>query len=149
MQAAVASSAIPGIFEPVRIGERDFVDPGGFSNQPLHTAIAAGADAALVVLLSPSGEPRSAGKVWSLIDLGGRLLEIANWRDLQVELRSMPPEWTAEGHPARVCVVEPRGSLPGGVMDFGPTHADALIRRGEEDAWDALQRAGWVAATKV
>ena len=146
VRAAVASSAIPGIFEPVPVGGRDFVDPGGFSNQPLHAAIAAGADAAIVVLLAPSGGPRPSGRAKSLFELGGRLLEIANWRDLQVELRSLPPEWTADGRPARVCVVEPRAPLPGGVLDFGPDRAQDLIRRGEEDAWVALARAGWVAA---
>src|SRR5262249_59131428 len=60
VSAAVASSAIPGIFEPVRIEGRDFVDPGGFSNQPLHAAIVGGADAAIIVLLAPSGGPPPA-----------------------------------------------------------------------------------------
>ena len=150
--AAVASSAIPGIFEPVRIGERDFVDPGGFSNQPLHAAIAAGADAAIIVLLAPSGGPPPNRPARNLLELGGRLLEIANWRDLQVELRSLPPEWTSVKGPAqaaRVCVVEPQGPLPGGVMDFAPAHSAELVRRGEEDAWGALERAGWLAAAPV
>ena len=149
MRAAVASSAIPGIFEPVRIGDRDFVDPGGFSNQPLHAAIAAGADAAIIVLLSPSEGPPPARKALNLIELGGRLLEIANWRDLQGELRSLPPEWMGNAAPARVCVVEPRQPLPGGVMDFGPARAAELIRRGEADAWAALERAGWLPAAEV
>ena len=149
VRAAVASSAMPGIFEPVRIGERDFVDPGGFSNQPLHAAIAAGADATIIVLLAPSSGPPPDRPARNLIELGGRLLEIANWRDLQVELRSLPPEWARTGTPARVCVVEPREPLPGGVMDFGPARAAELIRRGEEDAWGALERAGWLSAAKV
>jgi len=149
VRAAVASSAMPGIFEPVRIGERDFVDPGGFSNQPLHAAIAGGADAAIVVLLAPSGGPRPAPPARNLFELGGRLLEIANWRDLQVELRTLPPEWTAGTPPTRVCVVEPPEPLPGGVMDFTPGRAADLIQRGEADAWVALERAGWLSAPKV
>jgi hypothetical protein len=147
VRAAVASSAMPGIFEPVRIGERDFVDPGGFSNQPLHAAIAGGADAAIIVLLAPSGGPRPAPPARNLFELGGRLLEIANWRDLQV--RSLPPEWTAGTPPTRVCVVEPPEPLPGGVMDFTPGRAADLIQRGEADAWAALERAGWLSAPKV
>ena len=143
--AAVASSAIPGVFEPVRIGGRDFVDPGGFSNQPLRATMAAGADAVIVVLLAPSAGPRPDSKPLNLIDLGGRLVEIANWRDLQAELRSLPPEWTGEAKPSRTCVVEPPEPLPGGVMDFSPERAAELIRRGEEDAWAALERAGWLA----
>ena len=148
VQAAVASSAMPGIFEPVRIGERDFIDPGGFSNQPLHAAIAAGSDAAIVVLLAPGGGEPPSRQVWSLREIGGRLLEIANWRDLQTELRSLPPEWTRDALPARVCVIEPREPLPGGVLDFGPQRSADLIRRGEEDAWGALERAGWLHAAR-
>jgi predicted acylesterase/phospholipase RssA len=80
MEAALASSAIPGIFEPVRIRGREFVDPGGFANQPLHVALAAEADAVLVVLLSPSGRPSTTAPPESLFGLAGRLLEVARGR---------------------------------------------------------------------
>ncbi len=90
VQAALASSAIPGVFEPVRIRGRHFVDPGGFANQPLHVALAAEADAVLVVLMLPSGRPSAASPPGSLFALGSRLLEVANWRDMQVELRNLP-----------------------------------------------------------
>jgi predicted acylesterase/phospholipase RssA len=144
LQAALASSAIPGIFEPVRIRGRDFVDPGGFANQPLHVALAADADAVLVVLLSPSGRPSPAPPPASLFALAGRLLELANWRDLQAELRNLPAGWSRTERPARVCVVEPDSTLPGGVLGFDPALAAGLIERGEEDAWLALERAGWL-----
>lgn len=146
VRAALASSAIPGVFEPERIGGRDFVDPVGFANQPLHVALAAEADAAIVVLLSPSGRPSPAPPPPSLFALGSRLVEIANWRDMQAELRSLPEGWSRDGNPARVCVVEPDSTLPGGVLGFDAEHAAALIRRGEEDGWAALERAGWLAA---
>ena len=146
VQAALASSAIPGVFEPVRLRGRDFVDPGGFANQPLHVALAAEADAVLVVLMSPSGRPSSAPPPGSLFALGSRLLEVANWRDMQAELRNLPAGWSREGDPARACVVEPDATLPGGVLGFDPVNAAALIERGEEDAWRALERAGWLAA---
>jgi len=144
LQAVLASSAIPGVFEPVRIRGRDFVDAGGFANQPLHVALAADADAALVVLMSPSGPPSPSPSPASLFALGSRLLEVANWRDMQAELRSLPPGWSREGDPARVCVVEPDTTLPGGVLGFDPVNAAALIERGEKDAWEALDRAGWL-----
>jgi predicted acylesterase/phospholipase RssA len=145
LEAVLASSAIPGVFEPVRIRGRDFVDAGGFANQPLHVALAADADAALVVLMSPSGPPTPGVPPASLFALGSRLLEVANWRDMQAELRSLPAGWSREGDPARMCVVEPDTSLPGGVLGFDPKNAAALIERGEEDAWEALERAGWLA----
>ena len=145
--AAVASSAIPGIFEPERLAGRDFVDAGGFSNQPLHIALAADADAVLVVLLSPSHSPTAAPLALDMAALAGRLLEVANWRDLQAELRSLPPGWDRVGNPARVCVVEPDRPLPGTVLGFDPEQAAGLITLGERDAWQALERAGWLAAS--
>ncbi len=146
ISAAVASSAIPGVFEPERIDGRDFVDGGGFSNQPMHVAIANDADAILVVLLSPSLSPAAAPPPADMVELAGRLLELANWRDLQTELRSLPAEWKArrDGDPARICVVEPERPLPGTVLGFDPTQAAMLIQLGEQDAWRALDRAGWL-----
>lgn len=143
--AAVASSAIPGVFQPERVAGRDFVDAGGFSNQPLHVAIAHGADAVLVVLLSPSDSPSSAPAPADVVALGARLLELANWRDLQTELRHLPEGWSRAGRPARVCVIEPPVPLPASLLTFDPVRAGELVELGERDAWAALERAGWLA----
>ncbi len=144
IEAAVASSAIPVVFEPVRIQGREFVDAGLFSNQPLHAAIAAGADALLLVLVSPSAAPVPSGQGPNLLEVGARLLDVANWRDLQTELRQLPSEWSAAGPPSPVCVVEPAAPLPGTQLGFEPAIAEELMQRGEADAWTALERAGWV-----
>jgi len=144
--AAVASSAIPGIFQPERIGGRDFVDAGGFANQPLRVALAHGADALIVVLLGPSREPEQETPPADVVALGGRLLQLANWRNLQAELRHLPADWSRHGAPARVCVVEPRGALAASPLAFDPERAAKLIELGERDAWDALARAGWLDA---
>jgi predicted acylesterase/phospholipase RssA len=142
--AVVASSAIPGVFQPETVAGRLCVDAGGFSNQPMHVAIAAGADAVLVVLLSPSDAPTGAPP-GDMISLGGRLLELMNWRDLQTELRNLPAGWSREGSPARMCVVEPREPLPATWLGFDPARAAELIAFGERDAREALRRAGWLA----
>lgn len=144
ISAAVASSAIPGLFEPETIDGREFVDGGGFSNQPLHVAIANDADAILVVLLAPSDSPARGDPPADLFQLAGRLLELANWRDLQTELRSLPEGWNRRGDPARVCVVEPERPLPGSVLGFDPGQAEMLIELGARDAWRALEHAGWL-----
>lgn len=146
VDAVVASSAIPGVFQPEIVAGRTCVDAGGFSNQPLHVAIAAGADALLVVLLSPSESPVPAAPPGDLVSLGGRLLELMNRRDLQTELRNLPPGWSREGSPARMCVVEPREPLPATWLAFDPARAGELIALGERDARDALVRAGWITA---
>jgi len=144
VSAAVASSAIPGIFQPERVRDRDFVDAGGFANQPLHVAIARDSDAVLVVLLAPSGLPAQTPPPEDVVALGGRLLELANWRDLQTELRHLPPGWSRDGSPARVVVVEPPSRLPALPLAFEPESAALLISLGERDAWAALDRAGWL-----
>lgn len=162
IEAAVASSAVPAVFEPVKIGDREFVDGGVFSNQPLHAALADGADAILVVLVSPSSGPPKTSRDPHLLELAGRLLEIANWRNLQTELRALPAGWTRQppvasaetssthvaapgAGPVRVCVVEPQGPLPGGLYEFSALHIAELKRRGARDAWNALEAAGWLA----
>jgi len=145
LDAAVASSAIPGVFQPERVLGRDCVDPAGFSNQPLHVALAAGVDAMLIVLLSPSEATLAAPLPADVGSLGGRLLELLNWRGLQHELRHLPHGWSRKGAPARVCVVEPRQPLPAAWLVFDPKLADDLIALGERDAREALARAGWIA----
>jgi hypothetical protein len=81
-----------------------------------------------------------------VVALGGRLLELANWRDLQTELRHLPPGWSREGTPARVCVVEPTEPLPTSPLEFDPARAAVLIETGRRDARAALERAGWIEA---
>jgi len=144
ISAAVASSAIPGIFQPERVAGRDFVDAGGFTNQPLHVAIARGVDAVMVVLLSPSRPPDAASTPDDVVALGSRLLELANWRDLQTELRHLPAGWSREGSPARMCVVEPPAPLPTSPLQFDPVRSAELIELGRRDAREALERAGWL-----
>jgi predicted acylesterase/phospholipase RssA len=144
ISAAIASSAIPGIFQPERVGGREFVDAGGFTNQPLHVAIAHDVDAVLVVLLSPSRPSDLASPPADVVALGSRLLELANWRDLQTELRHLPPGWSRDGSPARVCAVEPPATLPTSPLQFDPARAAELIEAGRRDAWAALERAGWL-----
>ena len=144
VKAATASSSIPILFRPVSIDGRDFVDAGLFSSGALHAAIADQADAILVVLMSPAMLQRGERAERHLLEVGGWLLELGNWRDLRAELLRLPPQWRREGDPAPLCVVEPTEPLPGGMLRFDPRESRALIARGEADARAALERAGWV-----
>jgi predicted acylesterase/phospholipase RssA len=144
------------VFEPVKLAGEELVDGGVFSNQPLHAALADDADAIVVVLVSPSSGPPHAGHEPHLLELGGRLFEIANWRNLQTELRALPLGWSrgprsgaAAGSevPARVCVVEPEETLPGGMYGFSEANSAELMRLGARDAWRALEAGGWLAPT--
>jgi predicted acylesterase/phospholipase RssA len=145
IDAAIASSAIPLLFQPVRIAGRDYVDAGMFSSRVLHAVLADGADAILVVLMTPAEWRLEERGQTHLLEVGARLLELGNWRDLRGELLTLPASWSRSGDPARVCAVEPAEELPGGLLEFHPHTAQALIERGMEDTWRALERAGWLA----
>ena len=57
--AVRASSAVPAVFQPVRIGEREYVDGGLSAPVPVHHARAMGADLVIAVDISaiPEGNP--------------------------------------------------------------------------------------------
>ena len=61
-----ASSSVPGVFQPVRIGGREFVDGGLVSPVPAKVARDMGAD--LVIAVDISSKPKNA-KVSSMIDV--------------------------------------------------------------------------------
>lgn len=145
MDAAVASSAIPLFFEPASVRGHEYIDAVALSTHPLRAALYADADAALVVVVAPSGAPPAGKTPKTLVELWGRYLDIANWRDLQHELRGLPADWHAPATPRRLCVVEPDAPLPGGVLAYSPLNAEGLMDRGEADGWRALDRAGWLA----
>jgi predicted acylesterase/phospholipase RssA len=151
MLAAIASSAIPLAFEPVRIGKREFVDAGQFSNQPLDAAVAAGADAIVVVLTAPSTGSITASRDSNMIELGARLLEVASWRQLNIQLESPSAESLRHGHrgfPA-VVVVEPETALPGSLLGFDSRLTDQVLKRGQADALRVLENAGWLDPSAV
>jgi hypothetical protein len=79
------------------------------------------------------------------MDVWGRYLDLANWRDLQQELHALPGSWCGGEKPIPLCMVEPETPLSGGVLAYSPRVASKLIRRGEQDALRALDHAGWLA----
>lgn len=144
LEAAIASSAIPVLFEPARIGGRDFVDAVAFSMHPLRAAIYDDADAAVVIVVAPSGAPPAPRPPRNPFEVWGRYLDLANWRDLQQELLALPGSWHGKEPPHALCLVEPETALPGGTLAYSPRSAARLIRRGEQDALRALDLAGWL-----
>jgi hypothetical protein len=146
LEAAIASSAIPVLFEPARVAGRDFVDCVAFSMHPLRAALYDDADAAIIIVVAPSGAPPALRPAKNPMDVWGRYLNLANWRDLQQELLSLPGAWRVGEKPLPLCIVEPEAPLPGGVLAYSPRIASKLIRRGELDALRALDHAGWLAS---
>ena len=145
IEAAVASSALPLVFEPVEFRGERYVDGALFTNHALRAAIAAGAEAAVVVMLStPDQAPRD--DLSNLFSVGQRLLEVGDLRDSLRELAHLPPNWRSQEAPRRLCVVRPVRPLEAGVLGFDPQRHRRLIERGRSEAWRALEHAGWIQA---
>ncbi len=130
IDAALASSAIPGVFPPVAINGRPAVDGGVANNTPISHAIARGCERIYVL---PTGVSRRLaappkGAIGMFVQAAALLLhqrlryEIEALRD-QAELIVLPPPW-------------PLDVLP---TDF--SRADELITRARDDARKALDSA--------
>lgn len=81
-QAIAASSAIPGFFEPYRVGERDYVDGGVGYTGHADLGVERGAEAVVVVnplvplTEDPNGEPKPGLKargLYSILEQAGRI----------------------------------------------------------------------------
>ncbi len=98
-EPVLASSSIPGVYPPVRIGDRWLVDGGLLDPVPAAAAAALGADVILGVKLSGAGVaapwPRAPGIVETVLRaselMHGRLAEIAAARSTLV----IEPAWPA------------------------------------------------------
>jgi NTE family protein len=98
VEAVLASAAIPAVFPPVRLDDRDLVDGGVADNAAISHAVALGAD---VVYVLPTGyacalsaPPKSAlGAALQALTLlieQRLILEVAHYAEL-VDIRVLPP----------------------------------------------------------
>ncbi|MFT3763372.1 MAG: patatin-like phospholipase family protein [Pseudoxanthomonas sp.] len=67
-QAVRASSSVPGVFEPVRIGERNYVDGGVVSPVPVDAARQLGADVVIAVDISTKASGVTPGSMAGIVN---------------------------------------------------------------------------------
>jgi NTE family protein len=98
VDAVTASAAIPGVFPPVRVGQRVLMDGGVANNTPISHAISLGADTIWVL---PTGyacdlakPPRSALgmllQAATLLMQGRLMIDVEHYQD-HVDLQIIPP----------------------------------------------------------
>jgi len=120
--AVRASSSVPGVFQPVRIGGREFVDGGLVSPVPAKVARDMGAD--LVIAVDISSKPKNA-KVSSMIDVLLQTFTIMSTTVAQYELGQ-----------ADVVIRPDVGSIGG--TDFQSKHL--AILEGEKAAAEKMEQ---------
>lgn len=147
----LASSAIPLLFRPGRVGEIDWWDGGLVANTPLAPALAHGADRVVVVTTStlerPAPPPRHPGEaIELLVDTVMRSsLEADLARARAVNLACRMGEAEPGAHPAEFCVIGPEGlELGGDGLRFERGAASGMAELGRERARPLLEE--WLAA---
>jgi len=120
--AVRASSSVPGVFQPVRIGGREFVDGGLVSPVPAKVARDMGAD--FVIAVDISSKPKNA-KVSSMIDVLLQTFTIMSTTVAQYELGQ-----------ADVVIRPDVGSIGG--TDFQSKHL--AILEGEKAAAEKMEQ---------
>jgi predicted acylesterase/phospholipase RssA len=148
MPAILASSAIPGIFPPVRIGEEIYVDGGALDNCSLDTALRAGARRLFVVDVGFNGGAEKPLQAADLFPQGGRLTRRATSLPVGVVLERTSQAMNRY-HLERALERVPRGvethvmrlstHARGSSMGFGA--AEEWIEEGYEQACAYLRRA--------
>ncbi len=89
--AVRASSAVPAVFQPVRIGNRDYVDGGLVSPVPVRYAREMGADLVIAVDISSPPDPNSIGDAYHLLmqtfSIMGRSINRWELKDADIVIR--------------------------------------------------------------
>lgn len=144
----LASSAIPLLFEPARVGGQDFWDGGVVANTPLAPALAFEPDVAIVV--QTSTQPRPAPPPASLGDAVGLLLDTLIGYSLKADLEHArtvnqlcaagPAAPEEVRRPVQLLVISPAGVDLGGSLDFSQERAESRIAAGRELATREVER---------
>ncbi|MCA6216331.1 patatin-like phospholipase family protein [Ideonella sp. B7] len=89
--AVRASSAVPAVFQPVRIGSREYVDGGLVSPVPVRYAREMGADLVIAVDISSPPDPNSIGDAFHLLmqtfSIMGRSINRWELKDADIVIR--------------------------------------------------------------
>ena len=130
-ECIVASAAIPGLFPPVRLGERTLVDGAVANNTPIATAIALGARRVIVL---PTGFSCSIPRPpQHPIALALHIVSLLLARQLASEASRLSDQ-------AEIVIVPPPCPMPVSSYDFG--RSAELIDRAAESTRDWLARGG-------
>ena len=125
-EAMRASMAIPGVFTPIRMGDKILVDGGLRNNFPADIAREMGAD--FIIGVTVQGEEKTADDLTSGMDILGQIVDVncKNKYDDNLAITDVPIRVNTTGYSA---------------ASFSAAAIDTLIRRGEEEAmrhWDEL-----------
>lgn len=118
-QALRASMSIPGVFSPVRMGDRVLVDGGLRNNYPADIARQMGAD--IIIGVTVQGDTLAADDITNALDVFMQVIDVncKNKYNANIALSDLVMHVDVSGYSA---------------ASFTPSSIDTLLRRGEEEA---------------
>lgn len=131
--ALLASSATPGIFPPVRVGEDVFIDGGVSDNMPLFELAREGCGIIYAVNAGYAGELKRPPKNFLENIIDAR--DIAQYQTTRYEaelIKSLYPD-------VKIIPIEPRAGLKLSPYDFTPEKAEAAIEESYEHSMQILK----------
>jgi NTE family protein len=120
--ALLGSTAIPGLFPPVRIGDRDYSDGGIVDNVPIALAVRDGYRRILAIGLMAGAELRDSPSSWT--EVIARTLQLS----LHQRLLSDFERLRTRAKIAIICPITP----PDAAWEMSPAHVRLLIRRSHQ-----------------
>lgn len=130
--ALLASTAIPGVFAPLRIGGRDYSDGGIVDNVPIATAFREGHRRILAIGLMAVAKPRATPSSWT--EMVARSLQLG----LHHRLLSDFERLRTEARIVIICPIMPTDSA----WRMGQSHVRSLIERAHDATARLLDRNG-------
>jgi NTE family protein len=131
VDAILASSAVPGVLPPVRIGAEHYIDGGVVNSIPVARAIACGADEIYVLQVGRLERPlRAPRRPWEVAMVA---FEVARRHRFQSDMQNLPPG-------VRVHVL-PTGGTAAPTFDDIPAQLRARLPTRVGDQIDAAYRA--------
>jgi len=108
--AVRASSAVPAVFQPVRIGTREYVDGGLVSPVPVRFARQMGAEMVIAVDISSPPDGNATGDLMKMLlqtfAIMGRSINLLELRDADVVLRPTLPGVSSADFAARLKAIQ-------------------------------------------
>lgn len=132
LPALLASTAIPGLYPPVRVHGRDCSDGGVVDNVPISTAVREGYRNVLAIGLMAGAQLRETPASWA--ELIARTLQLSLHQRLLSDFERLKSQ-------ARIAVICPITS-PAAAWDMDKAHVQELIERSREATAALLARTG-------
>jgi NTE family protein len=131
VDALLASSAIPGVFAPVKIGDHYLIDGGVTNNTPISVAIAKGADRVIVFPTGMSCGLKIPPK--GVVEMALQTLNLAVSHRLKFDMEKY-------GNSAEIIVLPVLCPLDVSIFNFSRT--EELIQRSEKNITQWIQSGG-------